>query len=149
MGAPVQNRWCYSTERMQKMLRAKCKNKRRIEASMAEAFITEETANFVTAHYEAKNHHLHNPNPRYNDGDPKKVRSNLRLFKVDTSPNSRMERSSKRIPSKSMSFSQSMEADAESMDAELRQVANGFDYKVLKDGWKGSKALRGSFFVGG
>ncbi|KAI4971452.1 hypothetical protein ZWY2020_002366 [Hordeum vulgare] len=39
-------------------------------------------------------------------------------------------------------------ADAESMDAELRQVANGFDYKVLKDGGKGSKALRGSFFVG-
>ncbi|KAI4988689.1 hypothetical protein ZWY2020_035929 [Hordeum vulgare] len=60
-----------------------------------------------------------------------------------------MERSSKRIPSKSMSFSQSMEADAESMDAELIQVANGFEYKVLKDGGKGSKALRGSFFVRG
>ena len=72
MGGPVQNRWCYSTERMQKTLRAKCKNKRRIEASMAEAFITEEAANFVTAHYEAKNHHLHNPKPRYNDGDRKK-----------------------------------------------------------------------------
>jgi hypothetical protein len=28
---------------------------------MAEAFITEEAANFVTAHYKAKNHHLHNP----------------------------------------------------------------------------------------
>ncbi|KAI5005318.1 hypothetical protein ZWY2020_032561 [Hordeum vulgare] len=37
----------------------------------------------------------------------------------------------------------------ESMDTELRQVADGFDYKVLKDGGKGSKALRGSFFVGG
>ena len=34
---------------MQKTLRQKCKNKRRIEASMAEAFITEEAANFVTA----------------------------------------------------------------------------------------------------
>ncbi|KAI5015461.1 hypothetical protein ZWY2020_056851 [Hordeum vulgare] len=40
-------------------------------------------------------------------------------------------------------------ADAESMDAELRQVVDGFDYKVLKDGGKGSKALCGSFFVGG
>ena len=50
----VQNRWCYATMRMQKTLRAKCKNKHRIEASMAEAFITEEAANFVTAHYEAK-----------------------------------------------------------------------------------------------
>ena len=36
LGGPVQNRWCYATERMQKTLRAKCKNKRRIEASMAE-----------------------------------------------------------------------------------------------------------------
>ena len=39
---------------MQKTLREKCKNKRRVEASMAEAFITEEAANFVIAHYEAK-----------------------------------------------------------------------------------------------
>ena len=58
LGGPVQYRWCYPTERMQKTLRQKCKNKRRIEASMAEAFITEEAANFVTAHYEAKNHHF-------------------------------------------------------------------------------------------
>ena len=40
---------------------------------MAEAFITEEAANFVTAHYETKNRHLHNPKPRYNADDPKKV----------------------------------------------------------------------------
>ena len=58
---------------MQKTLRAKCKNKRRIEASMAEAFITEEAANFVTAHYEAKNRHLHNAKPRYNADEPKRV----------------------------------------------------------------------------
>ena len=71
-GGPVQDRWCYATESMQKTLRAKCKNKRRTEASMAEAFITEEVENFVTPHYEAKNHHLHNPKPRYNDANPKK-----------------------------------------------------------------------------
>ena len=53
---------------------------------MAEAFITEEAANFVTAHYEAKNHHLHNPKPRYNAGDPKKGGSNLKLFKGDLAP---------------------------------------------------------------
>ena len=86
LGGPVQNRWCYSTERMQKTLRAKCKNKRRIEASMAEAFITEEAANFVTAHYEAKNRHLHNPKPRYNIGDPKRRQSNLSLFKGKLGP---------------------------------------------------------------
>ena len=33
MGGPVQNRWCYVLERMQKTLQAKCRNKRRIEAS--------------------------------------------------------------------------------------------------------------------
>ena len=77
----MQNRWCYSTERMQKTLRAKCKNKHRIEASMVEAFITGEASNFVTAHYEAKNCHLHNPKPRYNADEPKKDGSNLSLFK--------------------------------------------------------------------
>ena len=71
---------------MQKTLREKCKNKRRIEASMAEAFITEEAANFVTAHYEAKNRHLHNPKPRYNADDPKKGGSNLSLFKGNLAP---------------------------------------------------------------
>ena len=53
---------------------------------MAEALITKEAANFVTAHYEAKNHHLHNPKPRYNDGDREKVRSNLSLFKGKLAP---------------------------------------------------------------
>ena len=85
-GGPVQNRWCYSTERMQKTLRAKCKNKRRIEASMAEAFITEEAANFVTAHYEAKNRHLHNPKPRYNTDDSKRCESKFNLFKGNLTP---------------------------------------------------------------
>src|SRR5215216_1891269 len=85
-GGGVQTCWCYTTKRMQKTLRAKCKNKRRIEASMAEAFITEEAANFVTADYEAKNHHLHNPKPPYNADDPKKGRSNLSLFKGNLAP---------------------------------------------------------------
>ena len=53
---------------------------------MAEAFITEEAANFVTARYEAKNHHLHNLNPWYNAGDPKKGGSNRSLFKGDLAP---------------------------------------------------------------
>ena len=50
---------------------------------MAEAFITEEAANFVTAHYEAKNHHLHNPMPWYNASDPKKGGS---IFKGKLAP---------------------------------------------------------------
>ena len=86
LGGPVQNRWCYSTERIQKTLGAKCKNKRRIEASMAEAFIIEEATNFVSAHYEAKNRHLHNPKHRYNTGDPKRRESKLSLFKGKLTP---------------------------------------------------------------
>ena len=53
---------------------------------MAEASITEEAANFVTTHYEAKNCHLHNPKPRYNANDPKKGRSNFSLFKGNLAP---------------------------------------------------------------
>ena len=73
---------------MQKTLREKCKNKRVIEASRAEAFITEEAANFLTAHYEAENCHLHNPKPWYNVDDPKKGQSNLSLFKGNLAPSS-------------------------------------------------------------
>ena len=53
---------------------------------MAEAFITEEVANFVIGHYEAKNRHLHNPKPRYNVDEAKKAGSNLSLFKGNLAP---------------------------------------------------------------
>ena len=53
---------------------------------MAEAFVVEEATNFVTAHYEAKNCHLHNPKPRYNTGDPQRRQSNLSLFKGKLGP---------------------------------------------------------------
>ena len=53
---------------------------------MAVAFITEETANFVTTHYETKNRHLHNPKPQYNTDDPEKGGSNLSLFKGKLAP---------------------------------------------------------------
>ena len=46
MGRMVQGRWCYSIERCQKVLRTKCKNKYKIEASIAEAYILEEVSNF-------------------------------------------------------------------------------------------------------
>ena len=53
---------------------------------MAEAFITEEASNFMTAHYEAKIRHLHNPKPRYNADEPKKGQSNLSIFKGNLAP---------------------------------------------------------------
>ena len=53
---------------------------------MAEAFITEEAANIMIAHYEAKNRHFHNPKPRYNADEPKKGGPNLSLFEGDLAP---------------------------------------------------------------
>ena len=55
---------------------------------MADAFITKEASDFVVAHYEAKNHHLHNTKPRYNADEPKKGQSNLSLFKGNLAPSS-------------------------------------------------------------
>ena len=39
MGGAVQYRWCYPIERCQKVLRTKCKNNCKIEASSAELYI--------------------------------------------------------------------------------------------------------------
>jgi hypothetical protein len=80
MGGPVQNRWCYGLERMQKTLRAKCRNKCRIEASIAEAFLAEEITNFATSRYAANIPSLHNTKSRYNTGNPNHE-SKLSLFK--------------------------------------------------------------------
>jgi hypothetical protein len=51
MGGPVQGRWCYPIERCLKVLRKKCGNKSKIEASIAEAYIHEEVSNFTTTYY--------------------------------------------------------------------------------------------------
>ena len=85
MGGPVQNRWCYGLERMQKTLRAKCRNKRRIEASIAEASLAEEMPNFSTSRYAANIPSLHNAKSRYNTGDPRHE-SKLSLFKGQLGP---------------------------------------------------------------
>jgi hypothetical protein len=44
----VQAHGCYPIERCLKVLRKKCRNKGKIEASMAEAYILEEVSNFTT-----------------------------------------------------------------------------------------------------
>ena len=77
MGGPVQNRWCYPIERCLKVLRTKCKNKCKIEASIAEAYILEEVSNFTTKYYADNLPSVHNPLPRYNEGVND---SNLSLF---------------------------------------------------------------------
>ena len=78
MGRTVQGRWCYSIERCQKVLRTKCKNKYKIEASVAEAYILEEVSNFTSKYYTENLPSVHNPPSRYNAGE---ADSNLCLFK--------------------------------------------------------------------
>jgi len=78
MGGPVQGRWCYSIERCQKVLRTKCKNKCKIEASIAEAYILEEVSNFTTKYYADNLPSVHNPPPRYNAGEDE---SSLSIFR--------------------------------------------------------------------
>ena len=78
MGGPVQGHWCYSIERFQKVLRTKCKNKCKIEASIAEAYILEEVSNFTTKYYADNLPSVHNPLPHYNAGEDE---SNLSIFR--------------------------------------------------------------------
>jgi hypothetical protein len=76
LGGPVQARWCYPIERCLKILRKKCRNKAKIEASVAEAFIVEEVSNFTTTYY-TENLPTGAP-PRYNADESS---STLSLFK--------------------------------------------------------------------
>jgi hypothetical protein len=50
LGGPVQARWCYPIERCLKILWKKCRNKSKIEASVAEAARVE-VSNFTKAYY--------------------------------------------------------------------------------------------------
>ena len=73
----MQGHWCYSIERFQKVLQTKCKNKCKIEASIAEAYILEEVSNFTTKYYADNLPIMHNALPRYNAGEDE---SNLSIF---------------------------------------------------------------------
>ena len=61
IGGPVQGRWCNSIERTLKVVRKKCRNKCKIEASIAEASILEEVSNFTTTYYGDNLPSVHNP----------------------------------------------------------------------------------------
>ena len=77
MGGPVQGYWCYSIERFQKVLQTKCKNKCKIEASIAKAYILEVVPNFTTKYYADNLPSVHNVPPHYNAGEDE---SNLSIF---------------------------------------------------------------------
>jgi len=78
MGGPVQGRWCYAIERQQKVLWTKCKNKWKIEASIAKAYCAGEVSNFTTKYYAETLSNVHNPPPRYNADENE---TNLSLFR--------------------------------------------------------------------
>ena len=74
----MQDRWCYSIDKCQKVLRTKCKNKCKIEASIAEAYILEEVSNFTSKYYTENLSSLHNPPSHYNAGEADSI---ISLFK--------------------------------------------------------------------
>jgi hypothetical protein len=74
----VQGYWCYPIERCLKVLRSKCKNKCKIEASIAETYILEEVSNFTIIYYGDNLPSVHNPSSRYNASENK---LNLSLFR--------------------------------------------------------------------
>jgi hypothetical protein len=78
-GGPVWARWQFPPERETKKLRKKTGNKCKIEASIAEAVLNEEVANFTTKHYDANIPTKHNPVFRYNAANPEVV-PNLSIF---------------------------------------------------------------------
>jgi hypothetical protein len=78
-GGPVWARWQFPPERETKKLRKKTSNKCKIEASIAEAVLNEEVANFTTKHYDANIPTKHNPVFRYNAANPEDV-PNLSIF---------------------------------------------------------------------
>jgi hypothetical protein len=73
----MQGRWCYPIERCLKAVRKKCRNKTKIEASIAEASILEEVTNFTQLYYTENLPSVQNPLPRYNVDENE---SNLSLF---------------------------------------------------------------------
>jgi hypothetical protein len=78
MWGPVQFHWCYPIDRCLKVLRKKCRNKAKIEASIVEASVLEEVSNFTTSYYAENLPSVHNPPPCYNAGENE---SNLSLFR--------------------------------------------------------------------
>jgi len=74
----MQGRWCYAIERQQKVLRTKCKNKCKIEASIVEAYCAEEVSNFTIKYYAETLPNVHNLPPRYNVDENE---TNLSLFR--------------------------------------------------------------------
>ena len=73
----MQNHWCYPIERCLKTLRKKCRNKAKIKASIAEAYILEEVSNFTEKYYTDNLPSVYNPRSRYNAGENE---SNISLF---------------------------------------------------------------------
>jgi hypothetical protein len=70
--------WCYSIERVLKVIQTLCGNKNKIEASIAEAYCSEEVTNVTTKCYDDTLPSVHNPTPHYNAD---KNESKLSLFR--------------------------------------------------------------------
>nr|AAK13155.1 putative transposase [Oryza sativa Japonica Group]AAP54277.1 transposon protein, putative, CACTA, En/Spm sub-class [Oryza sativa Japonica Group] len=81
MGEPVQFRWNYPIERGQKYLKSKVRNRARVEASIAEAYILDEISNFTSIYFADQVQTIHNPVPRYNVAT-QSIDCSLNLFSI-------------------------------------------------------------------
>jgi hypothetical protein len=72
-GGPVQFRWQFGPERVNKDLQDKTGNKCKVEASIAEATLNVEVSNFMTKNYDDNIPTRHNPVLCYNAANPKEV----------------------------------------------------------------------------
>jgi hypothetical protein len=72
-GGPVQFRWQFGPERVNKDIQLKTGNKNKPEASIAEATLTEEVSNFTTKYYDDNIPTRHNPVLRYNAANHEEV----------------------------------------------------------------------------
>jgi hypothetical protein len=77
-GGAVQACWCYPIERCLMTLRKKCRNKGKIETSIAEAYIMEVVSNFTEKYYAENLPSVHNPPPCYNASENESYLSLLR-----------------------------------------------------------------------
>ena len=73
LGGPVATRWQFAPKRENKKVRQQCGNKCKIEASIAEATLNKEVANFTTKFYDESIRTQHNPIPRYNAANPEQL----------------------------------------------------------------------------
>nr|XP_017221555.1 PREDICTED: uncharacterized protein LOC108198305 [Daucus carota subsp. sativus] len=81
LGGPVHYRWMYPFERLLKFMKDKIKNKARVEGSIAEKYVEEETVNFCSYYFKSNVGTVHNTVGRNEVAVEKQDDSILEVFR--------------------------------------------------------------------